>query len=195
MRVGVLTLALLAIGPAEVLAEWQIKPFLGIAFGGGTTFVDLEDAAGSPNIVLGINGVLLGEVVGLDADFSHTPGFFESGDRQLVAQSSVTTLAASVVVALPRHLAEYRLRPYVVGGAGLMLVRIDNQFGVLRVTSTLPAVHVGGGVTGFLTDRIGLSWEVRHFRSIGGTVEGRGLSFGREQLSFWRATMALAIRY
>ena len=196
MRVGVLALALSVIGSAtEVSAEWHIKPFLGITFGGDTTFVDVEDAAGSPNIVLGVSGVLLGEVVGLDVDFSHAPGFFESGDRGLVVQSSVTTLGGSVVVALPRHLNEHGLRPYFVGGVGLMRVRIAHRLGVLEVANTLPAMHLGGGATGFFTNRIGLSWEVRYFRTIRGTSMGRGASFGPEQLSFWRGTMALAIRY
>jgi hypothetical protein len=34
---------------------------------------------------------------------------------------------------------------------------------------------------------------VRHFQSFGG--EERGLSTGKEQISFWRATMAVALRY
>ena len=74
-----------------------------------------------------------------------------------------------------------------------MVARIDDSNDVLPVSSTLPAVDVGGGVTGFLTDRIGVSWDVRHFRSVGG--EARDLSIGREQLSFWRANMALVFRY
>ena len=36
-------------------------------------------------------------------------------------------------------------------------------FGVLPVSSTLPAMDVGGGVTGFLSERIGLSWDVTVF--------------------------------
>ena len=105
-----------------------------------TTFVDVEDAAGSPTVVLGISGVLLGEVVGLDIDFSYATGFFESGDQLLVAHSSVTTLAGSVVVALPRRLNEYGLRPYFVGGAGLMRVQIRQRLDVLNVADTLPAM-------------------------------------------------------
>ena len=194
MRVGLLAFWLLMVAAADVSAEWQIKPFIGTTFGGGTTFVDVENAVGGPNIAFGVNSVLLGEVLGIDGDLSYASGFFESGDRFLVVQSSVTTLAGNVVVALPRHLAEVGLRPYVVAGAGLMHVKIDHALGVLHVASTLPAVNVGGGVTGFLTDRLGLSWEVRHFRSIGKNG-GRGLSFGREKLSFWRGTMAVAIRY
>jgi hypothetical protein len=47
------------------------------------------------------------------------------------------------------------------------------------------------GVTGFLSDRFGVSWDVRRFRSVGGQDPG---SDG-PRLSFWRANMALAIRY
>jgi hypothetical protein len=65
----------------------------------------------------------------------------------------------------------------------------------LNVASNLPAIDVGGGATGFLTDHVGLSWDMRYFRSISGNGEGQGLSVGAEQLSFWRANMALAIRF
>ena len=196
MRVAVVTIVLSVIGSAaEVSAEWHIKPFLGVTFAGDTTFVDVEDAAGSPTVAWGVSGVLLGEVVGLDIDFSRATGFFESGDRYLVVSSAVTTLAGSVVLAWPRHLNEYGLRPYFVAGAGLMRVRIEHRLGVLDVADTLPAMQLGGGATGFLADQIGLNWEIRHFRTIRGTSIGRGLSFGPERLSFWRGTMALVIRY
>ena len=188
-----MALGILLLGPTDAGAEWQIKPFLGISFAGDTTFVDVEEAVGGPNVTFGASGVFLGNVLGVEADFGHAPGFFR-GDGRLVQESSVTTLSGSIVVALPRRTSGYGLRPYFVGGAGMMHVRIDHQLGVLQVSSTLPEFHLGGGVTGFLTDRLGLSWDIRHFRSIGG-VEGEGVSFGRERLSFWRGLMALAIRY
>ena len=195
MRLSVLTMAVLLLAPAYAWAEWQIKPFLGVTFGGVTTFVDFEQAAGNPNVVAGVSGVLLGEVVGIEADVSYAPGFFQSGDQHLVAGSSATTLTGNIVIAMPRRLVQYTLRPYFVGGLGLMHARITPGLGVLQVASTLPALDIGGGATGFLTDRIGLNWDVRRFGSFGGTDEGRGLSFGAEQLSFWRAIMAIAIRY
>jgi hypothetical protein len=45
-----------------------------------------------------------------------------------------------------------------------------------------------------LSDRIGVNWDIRRFRSVGGS-EGTGISFGQEQVSFWRASMGLALRY
>ena len=193
MRIAVLALTLLLFRPAPARAEWQLRPFLGVTFGGRTTFFAVEQAAGDPNLVIGFNSVLLGELFGIDADVGYAPGFFQSGDQHLFTRSSVTTLTGNVVIALPRRLTEFTLRPYFVGGAGVVQARINDPSKVLSVSSTLPAVDLGGGVTGFLSDRIGVSWDVRHFRSFGG--KARNLSFGREQLSFWRANMALVFRY
>lgn len=193
MRIAVLALTLLLFRPAPARAEWQLRPFLGVTFAGRTTFFAVEEAAGDPNLVIGFNSVLLGELIGIDADLGYAPGFFQSGGQHLVTRSSATTLTGNVVIALPRRLTEFTLRPYFVGGAGVVQARINDPSKVLSVSSTLPAVDLGGGVTGFLSDRIGVSWDVRHFRSFGG--KARNLSFGREQLSFWRANMALVFRY
>ena len=97
---------------------------------------------------------------------------------------------------MPKRLAQYTLRPYVVGGAGLMHIRYDTGPGLLvplQTLSDLQAMDLGAGVTGFLTRRIGVSWDVRYFRSIDRTREV-GRSIGSEHLTFWRASMALAIR-
>jgi len=66
---------------------------------------------------------------------------------------------------------------------------------VFDVSSFLPAFDVGAGVVGFLTNRAGVGWEIRRFQNIGGKSNTAGLTFGPEDLSFWRATMMVAIRY
>ena len=192
---AILGLALAGLlAPARIArAEWQIKPFFGVTHGGGTTFVDYEHAAGHSNPAIGASGVWLGEVFGVEADWGQAPGFFERGGQQLVSNTSVSTVTGNIVVALPRRLAEYTLRPYFVGGAGAMFVHVDFPNGDPLIARSLQAMDLGGGVTGFLTSRIGLSWDVRYFRSIDRTFES-GLSLGSEQLSFWRANMAVAIR-
>jgi len=57
-------------------ADKQIRPFIGTTFSGETTFLDPENAAGSPNLVIGATAVVLGEVFGFDIDFADAPGFF-----------------------------------------------------------------------------------------------------------------------
>jgi hypothetical protein len=182
--------------PGEAAAEWHLKPFIGVTFGGETTFYDLELAAGNAHLVLGGSGLLIGEVFGIEGDFGYLPGFFEDDEADLVLKSSVRTLAGNLVVGLPRRLTEYTLRPYVVGGFGVMWVRSqDNPLGPgLGVADRVAAVDFGGGVTGFLTDRVGVGWDLRHFRSLGGEP---GLSPVQEdgRLSFWRANMSLVLRY
>jgi hypothetical protein len=195
-RFGLAALALLLLIPTRADAEWQIKPFFGVVFGGQTTLVDLDNASGQPHVVFGVTGMWLGEVIGFDVDLGYAGGFFQSGNQALVASSSATTLTGNVVIALPRRMTQYTLRPYFVVGAGFMHASIDQALGGagLNVSSTLPATDVGGGVTGFLSKRIGLNWDVRYFQSVG-RGDNVGLSIGPEQLSFWRANMAIAIRY
>jgi hypothetical protein len=193
VRNGVLIAALLLAAPAAARAEWQIKPFVGLVFGGDTTLIDLDGAADDTHVVFGVSGMRLGEVFGIEADVARVPSFFQSGG--LVLGSSVTTLTGNVVVALPRRVAGYGLRPYAVAGGGFMRANIGDDFNALPVVVNFGVFDVGGGVTGFISDRVGVSWDVRWFRSAGSSSGVRGNSFGSEQLSFWRAGMALAFRY
>jgi hypothetical protein len=188
------TLVLLSAVPSR--AEWQIRPFLGATFGGGTTFV-LTEPAGTSNVILGANGALLSNVFGVEVDFGYAPGFFESGDNPLVRVSRLTTLTGNVVITAPRRITEYTLGPYFVVGGGLMRLYGDDELGVFPLRRTLGAVDVGGGVTGNLSDQFGLNWDARYFRSVGGGVSGISVDpqDASERLSFWRASMALVLRY
>jgi hypothetical protein len=194
MRLRALALAIVLLVPAPASAEWQLRPFLGFTFGGATTFIDLENAVPGKNPAIGVSGVWLGEWLGVEADLGFAPGFFQADSEQIL-QSGVTTFTGSLVVTLPRRVVQYSLRPYAVVGVGRLWVEIETTTeGVLRVVQSLPAMDVGGGVTGFLTDRVGVNWDLRYFRSLG-EGESRGNSVAPEHLSFWRANMALAIRY
>jgi hypothetical protein len=183
--------------PATARGEWQIKPFFGVTFGGATTLT-LATAVGRAKPAFGFSGEWLGEVVGVEVDVAHMPGFFDDRFFGVVTASGVTTYTANLVVALPRRIARYSLRPYVVVGAGLMRAHLEGVGQAIIVQTDLTAIDVGGGVTGFLTDRIGVSWDLRHFASVGGG-SGQGSSIGpgptTEQLSFWRASIATVFRF
>jgi len=191
----VLTAGLLLLCVRADAADRQIRPFFGATFGGGTTFVDPEEAIGKPNPAIGVSAVFLSEVFGAEVEVADAPGFFESGDKHLVIHSRVTTISGNVIVAAPHRLTEYWLRPYLVGGGGLMRVRTTTSLNVFDFAKVVPQVDVGVGLVAFLTNRVGVSWEVRRFQSIGTDTKEVGLSFGGESLSFWRATMAAVIRY
>jgi hypothetical protein len=207
----VLLLALMMTAPRSTEAEWLIKPFAGVTFAPSTTYLgDWDNAAGSApdeagaaQLMFGASTVLLGEIFGIEADFGRVPGFFERDvdvpDVPLVVQgsSSVLTLTGNVVVAVPRRIAAYALRPYFAAGFGLIRARSEDQSAIYPIKDTLPAIDFGGGATGFFSDRVGVSWDLRHFRAVGGDARTPAVTIDGEapQLSFWRANMALVLRY
>src|SRR5262245_29386098 len=184
------------LAPRAFAADKQIKPFIGLALGGNTTFNDLESVVPKRHLMIGASTVILSDLIGVDIDVALAPGFF-TGEHMppLVQSSSVTTVTGNVVVTLPRRMTEYFLRPYFLGGAGMMRVRVNDVLDAISFGETLATFDFGGGATGMLTNRTGVSWELRNFRSFGRDPLLQGISFGPERLSFWRATMALAIRY
>jgi hypothetical protein len=176
-------------------ADRQVRPFFGATFGGGGTFLDPEEVIGKPNPAIGVSAVFLSELFGAEFEVADAPGFFGPGDKHLVIHSRVTTISGNVIVAAPRRWTEYWLRPYIVGGGGLMRVRTTTSFNVFDVSRVIPEVDLGVGVVAFLTNRVGVSWDLRRFQSIGSDSTEVGVSLGGESLSFWRATMAAVIRY
>jgi hypothetical protein len=183
---------------AGAAAEVQLRPFLGLTFGGDTTFlVATGFVPGDKKFVFGVGGMVLGEVLGLEAEFGQTPGFFTDG--VLVTSSRVATFTGNVVVALPRRMARYSLRPYFVVGGGLMHPHIEYvASGVPIGASNLAVVDIGGGATGFVSERVGLNWDIRHFGSVGNPTDPTHLLVTQapfvEQLSFWRVTTSVVIR-
>jgi hypothetical protein len=192
----VLGAAFLLLSTAAFAADRQLRPFIGTTFAGSTTIVDPELAVGSPNITIGGSAVFLGELFGADIDVADVPGLFESGNQNLVRSSRVTTLTGNLVIAAPHRLTEYALRPYIVAGGGLMSVRTTTALSVFDVSTMLPAIDVGVGAVGFVTNKLGVCWEVRRFQDIGSNAISGGLSIdGEQHLSFWRGTMSVVIRY
>lgn len=191
-RIGlVLTVGFALLSSRAEGAEKQLRPFIAVTFGSQTTFVVAESTT---NVAIGVGASVLWDIIGIDVDLAHSPGFFETGQLVVGSSSSnsVTTVTGSVILTLPQRVTGYSLRPYFVGGGGFMRVRKVDVFEAFPVHSTLPAVNVGGGATGFVSDRWGLNWDVRYFR--GSSRDAKGLSIGSEQLSFWRASMAVVLR-
>jgi len=185
---------MLLVSGRAAAAERQIRPYVGATFAGVTPpFLDVEVAAGKPHPTIGIAAVFLGELLGADIDVADVPGFLEAGDKHLVLHSRVTTICGNVVLAAPRRLTEYWLRPYLVAGGGIMRIRETTSFSVFDVSTVTPAFDVGVGAVAFVTNRAGVSWDVRRFQTL--RDDDLRMRFGDGHLSFWRATMAVVIRY
>src|SRR5262249_30558752 len=152
-----LTFGMIMIGARQAAAEFQLKPFIGATYGGDSTFLfvgpnTLAPNPNHPHLAFGVSALLIGEIFGVEVDFGHTPGFFQSSNTLPgvdVVDSNVYTLMGNVVVAMPQHLTQYTLRPYLVGGAGLMHVAFDTTQNVIQVSEQFQAMDLGAGVTGF----------------------------------------------
>src|SRR5262245_22765746 len=194
-RVG-LAVALLLISMPAAAAEKQVRPFASVAFGGSTTFV-LGDAASKKHGVLGVSAAVISDkAVGVEGEVAWLPGVFQPVAKRLLLRSSVATMTGNVVVTLPKRIADYALRPYVVAGVGLMRVRTVDSLSVLGVSKTLSAYDIGGGAIGYLSKRVGLAWDVRRFGTLKESTDTPGLTTeAGGRLSFWRASMAVVLRY
>src|SRR4029079_844306 len=104
------------------------------------------------------------ELFGADIDVADVPGFLEAGDKHLVLHSRVTTICGNVVLAAPRRLTEYSLRPYVVAGGGMMRIRETTSLGVFDVSTVTPAFDVGVGAVAFVTNPPDGSWAAPRFK-------------------------------
>jgi hypothetical protein len=196
-RLAVLLTVLTCTCPTAAAADWLITPFIGTAFSGETTMLDLDSGAGqTKNLFGGAVALLSDSVLGLEADFAHSPGFFE-GDRPegVVITSRVTTLTGSVIVAAPLAVTRESLRPYLVAGVGLIQARSRNAAdGIPGVTQDVLGVSLGGGAIGMLGERTGVRFDLRRLNAVTGE-DGPFARPGVSRLSFWRATVGVVLRY
>jgi hypothetical protein len=183
----------------DARADYLFTPFVGGAFAGKTAFLNLEQGAGATQLIFGGSvGWLSRGLFGVEADFAYAPRFFERDNAAGVIffGSNVTTLSGSVIIAAPLSVTDYSLRPYLVGGLGLMHsgITYDSVSVVPPVTDNSLGLNLGGGAIGFLTPRTGLRFEIRHFRTFERETNAvSGILAPR--LSFWRATIGVVIRY
>jgi hypothetical protein len=181
--------------PREARADYLFVPFIGVAFGGSTAFLNLEQGAGSSQLIFGGSaGWLSPGVLGFEGDFAYAPRFFERDNQAgVILSSNVTTLTGNVIVAIPQSVTGYALRPFLVGGVGLIHSGINYDEVFPTVDDNSFGLNVGGGAIGFLTPRTGVRFELRHFRTFEREAnEASGEVSAR--LSFWRFTVGVVIR-
>lgn len=194
-RLGLLPGLLLCASVADARADVLFTAFVGSEFGGRTTLLDLDiGAAEEKHWIFGGSAAWLSDhVLGAEAEFATIPGFFESSSGTgLVLGSRVTTLSGNVIAALPLAVTRESLRPYVTGGFGLMRASIEDRLN-LNESSNWPALQLGAGAIGFVSDRAGVRFDLRHSRALSRDTTLRGERTSK--LSFWRATVGVTFRY
>ena len=178
----------------EARADYLFLPFIGGAFAGRTTFLNSEQGAGSTQLLFGGSASwLTAGVLGFEGDFAYAPHFFERDNvGGNIISSDALTLSGSVIAAVPLRVSDYSLRPYAIGGLGLMHSGITYVGTFDPVEDNSLGFNVGAGAIGFFTQRTGVRFELRHFR----TFEREANAFGEvsPRLGFWRFTVGVVIR-
>ena len=190
----VLVLSLLLV-PVPASADLFLAPFIGIKFGGGTSIVDLELAAGQAKTTLGISAFLLTDaILGYEATFGYVPQYFNGETGPLIKPGSyVVDLMGNVIVSLPPDVTAGGLRPYLSGGVGLIHAEAGDILGIFQVRRTVPAFNAGVGAIGLLTNNVGVRFELRYLRSF--TNDDGSLARVGRRISYSRGTIGLVLRF
>ena len=174
-------------------ADFFVIPFAGVKFAGEAAIADPDSGAGNAKFTLGgMVGVLGDGPFGVEADVGYVPRFFERSAGTIVLRSHVFTAMGNVMVAVPRSVTGYSLRPFVSGGAGLMHVGISDVLEIVAVDTNLFGINVGGGAVGPLSNVLDVRFDLRWFKSVTSGGE-RPLRPGAP-LAFWRFAVGLSIR-
>jgi opacity protein-like surface antigen len=189
MRIGrclLLTVLAVASTAARAHAQWMATGYLGINVSG-----DVEAAKGGP----GVSVTYAGGGLGFEFDVERYNHFFKDedvadllSDARADLDTDAMSLMGNVIVPF-RVQGATKLRPYVVGGMGMVRAMFDaagdhpdraqNNFGF----------NLGGGVLYSLTGRVGLRSDLRYFRALV-DEDAREGGFFRDY-GFWRATIGV----
>lgn len=195
-RAILLSLALVAAAVPARAQDIFAVPFAGVKFGGDTSIVDLETAAGRATFTLGGSVSVLGDGwLGYEADFGYMPGFFENEDSLPLIKpgSYVLDLSGGVILALPAGVTRGGLRPYGVVAVGLINAQAQDLLEIFLVRRTVPAFKIGIGAQALLlTNNVGIRFDLRHVRSFTGD-DGSLARVGR-RISYSRFTIGLLLR-
>ena len=180
--------AVCAAVPAPAQADTVFTPYI------GRSFATWDDAVKVTTIGASMASTM-GGGLGFELDFGRTSE--AQGSAAFADNSRVTMLMGNAVLGFPFG----RFRPYLVGGLGWLRKEVLSD-GAAAHSGGL-GLDLGGGILGFLSGSVGIRVDLRYVRSV--TEEdldtirapaGLGLAeFLVEDISFWRASTGLAIRF
>jgi len=170
---------LMVVGTARrASAEGFINPFVNYHFGGDSACPSLLQCD-TARLGLGVSVGALGSVVGFEEDLAFGKDFF--GTEPLV-DSTVITVMSNLIVGPKLG----QVRPYVIGGIGLLRIAAATALPNVTVSdSNNVGFDLGGGLMILFGSHVGIRGDIRGYRSLqdlnvfGVLVPGTKLQFGR----------------
>jgi hypothetical protein len=192
------------VAPRSASADWVLTPFVGWNFGGSA---DVSGNGGVSTVNrfahkanYGVSAAYMGKgIVGGEVDFGYSPSFYANTTTtglQFASSNNVTTLTGNVIVGIPIGGAGASVRPYAVGGVGLLRSKVGDAEGLFNVSSKNDfGFDVGGGVMGFVHQNIGLRGDVRYFRGFKGAPSSSATGLALGNFQFWRASAGVTFKF
>ena len=187
LRLGALVLAFTLATAAEVPAQGFVSPFVGYNFGGDSGCPSLSNCE-DKKINAGVAFGTMGNVVGFEEELAFAKDFF---GRAPGLDSSVLTLMSNLMI-VPKI---GPVRPYVVGGIGLMKTHVELTLpSLLTSDNNNVAWNVGGGVIIMLGDHVGVRGDIRYLHSFQ-DLTVLGFTLSHTKLDFGRGSAALVLKF
>src|SRR4051812_40344037 len=179
--------AAVVLAPMQARADGFVTSWVGSAFGSNIS-------NGQTTIGVSAGGMGAG-IIGGEVDFGWSPSFF--GTKSDFGSNTVMDLMGNLIIGIPIGGQQGAgIRPYVVGGVGLLRSQIDGGT-IARVSSSTNMFgwDAGGGVMGYFSDHVGLRGDIRYLRAMSDLRTGvSSLDLDGNRLHFWRASIGVVIR-
>jgi len=183
--------------PRPAAADWLFTPFIGSTFGGSADVgisvpTSKNDFERKLNWGASLSG---GGVVGFEFDFSYSPNFFGVSDTSsgvsFLGDGNVTTLTGNLRLAVPSG----PIRPYAVGGVGLIRSKVDDPAGFFSSPSASDfGMDVGAGLDAFFSKTVGIRGDFRYFRSFQND-DSSAVDLTLGNFRFWRGVVGITFKF
>ncbi len=204
--ISAMSALLCAAAPRSASADWVLTPFLGWNFNGSADVHNNTAGVSFNNkfehkLDYGLSLANMGAgIIGFEVDFGYSPNFFETGTAtnnafNFTNDSNVTTLTGNVIVGAPLGGHGGSIRPYAVGGVGLIRSNVQDVAQAFDVSSKNDfGLDVGAGVMGFVSQNVGFRGEVRYFRGFRGSSDNV-TTLGLSDFNFWRGSVGVSFKF
>ena len=187
-RIGAAVLLLWCVAsPSPAHADGFISPLIGFNFAGDANCPAISDCQDKRlNFGAAIGG--MNAILGFEQEFAYARDFFGTAPG---LQSSVFTMMSNLMV-VPKI---GPVRPYVVGGLGLIKTHVDFTTSALFSSDNNDfGWDLGGGLMVTLVPHVAIRGDIRHFHSFQDLAVA-GFVLNNSKLNFGRAAAALTFTF
>jgi len=176
--------------PVTASAQAQLTLFVGGNFGGSTDVALDESIRDASQLDFGARlGLFTGGLFSLEFEYGHTPNFYGKGT--VFDSSSVRTFMGSLALGFPAG----PVRPYLVLGVGMIKRTVEYApgQGPGSVTDSRAAYDIGGGLSIFFSQHVGINGDFRYFRNF--TAGNVILDGANDKFNYARATIGVTFKF